>query len=140
MKRIKAIQVISMFSLALFICSGIYGIVIGIYYTNKYFQLTDVTITTGTMIFNYLFGSSRGIATVICGILGMVNLKKAEIRMGYLVFLGILTLMYLLGLIEYSYIEEFIQMSVAVFCFCMLSIFKFAKYHNEYFPTKQKQP
>ena len=41
----------------------------------------------------------------------MVNLKKAEIRMGYLVFLGILTLMYLLGLIEYSYIEEFIQMS-----------------------------
>ena len=43
-------------------------------------------------------------------------------------------------LIEYSYIEEFIQMSVAVFCFCMLSIFKFAKYHNEYFPTKQKQP
>ena len=31
MNRIKAIQVISMFSLALFICSGIYGIVIGIF-------------------------------------------------------------------------------------------------------------
>lgn len=136
----KAIQSISMLSLALFICSGTYGIVIGIYYTNEYSQLTDVTITAGTMIFNYLLGSSRGIATVICGILGVANLKKKEVRTRYLVFLGILTLMYLLGLIEYPYIEEFIQMSTAVFCISMLSIFKFIKYLNEYFPTKQKQP
>lgn len=136
----KAIQSISMLSLALFICSGTYGIVIGIYYTNEYSQLTDVTITAGTMIFNYLLGSSRGIATVICGILGVANLKKKEVRTRYLVFLGILTLMYLLGLIEYPYIEEFIQMSTAVFCISMLSIFKFIKYRNEYFPTKQKQP
>lgn len=136
----KAIQSISMLSLALFICSGTYGIVIGIYYTNEYSQLTDVTITAGTMIFNYLLGSSRGIATVICGILGVANLKKKEVRTRYLVFLGILTLMYLLGLIEYPYIEEFIQMSTAVFCISMLSIFKFINYRNEYFPTKQKQP
>ena len=124
----KAIQSISMLSLALFICSGTYGIVISIYYTNEYSQLTDVTITAGTMIFNYLLGSSRGIATVICGILGVANLKKKEVRTRYLVFLGILTLMYLLGLTEYPYIEEFIKMSTAVFCISMLSIFKFIKY------------
>lgn len=101
---------------------------ISIYYTNEYSQLTDVTITAGTMIFNYLLGSFRGIATVICGILGVANLKKKEVRTRYLVFLGILTLMYLLGLTEYPYIEEFIQMSTAVFCISMLSIFKFIKY------------
>lgn len=101
---------------------------ISIYYTNEYSQLTDVTITAGTMIFNYLLGSSRGIATVICGILGVANLKKKEVRTRYLVFLGILTLMYLLGLTEYPYIEKFIQMSTAVFCISMLSIFKFIKY------------
>lgn len=138
MDNMKKIQYLSMLSLVFIICSGVYGVMIGIHYTNEYYRLTEelrnqagVTITAGSLIFNYFLGAFRGIITIACGVIGMINIRKKEVKTGHLIFLGIVTLLYILGLKEFPYGEEFVQMLIAIFCFGMLSIYKFKKYHKE---------
>ncbi len=137
MKKMQYLQYLSILSLVFIICSGVYGIIIGIHYTNEYFHLTeelrnraDVTLSAGSLILNYFSGAFRGIITFACGIIGMINIQRKEVKTGYLIFLGILALFYILGIKKFPYMEEFVQMLVAVFCFGILSIFKFAKCHK----------
>lgn len=137
MDNMKKIQYLSILSLAFIICSGVYGIIIGIHYTNEYYRLTEdlrdqagVTITVGTLIFDYFLGAFRGIITIACGVIGMINIRKKEVKTGHLIFLGIVTLLYILGLKKFPYGEEFVQMLIAVFCFGMLSICKFTGHHK----------
>ncbi len=129
MKKLQSLSIVSLFFL---ICSGVYGIIIGIHYTNEYFSLTEelrketgVAITTGMLMFEYFSGAFRGIITIVCGLVGWINIQKRDIKTGYFVFLVIVTLLYVLGLKEFPDTEELIQMLVAVFCLMSLSIYKF---------------
>ncbi len=137
MNNMKILQYLSIASLLFLVCSRIYGIIVGIYYTNEYFRLTEImrnqtgnTLTAGTLFLNYFSGGFRGIITIACGVIGLTNIKKQEVRTGYYIFLGILTLFYILGLIEFPFAEEFVQMLISVYCFGMLGIFKYKNRYN----------
>lgn len=113
-------------------CSGIYGIIVGIHYTNEYLYLTEklrdeagAAMTTGMLMLEYFSGAFRGIITLVCGFIGLISIRKREIKTGYFVFLCILTRLYVLGLKKFLDAEEFMQMLVAMFCFMMFSIYKF---------------
>lgn len=129
MKKIQYLSIVSLFFL---MCSGIYGIIMGIHYTNEYLYLTEklrdeagAAITTGMLILEYFSGAFRGIITLVCGFIGLINIRKRDIKTGNFVFLCILTLLYVFGLKKFPDAEEFMQMLVAMFCFMMLSIYKF---------------
>lgn len=133
MGNTKILQYFSIIALFFIMCSGVYGIIIGIYYTNEYLRLTEelrnqsgVTITAVSLILNYFSGAFRGIITLASGMIGLANIRKQQVKTGYLVFLGILSLFYILGLKKFPYVEEFLQMLAAVFCFGMLGIYKYA--------------
>ena len=132
--NMKKIQYFSIMSLFFLMCSGIYGIIVGIHYTNDYLYLTEklrdeagAAMTTGMLMLEYFSGAFRGIITLVCGFIGLISIRKREIKTGYFVFLCILTLLYVLGLKKFPDAEEFMQMLVAMFCFMMLSIYKFKK-------------
>lgn len=134
----KKLQWLSILSLIFIICLGVYDLICGILSTNEYYRLTEelrnqagVTITADSLIGNYFIGAFRGILTSACGIIGMINIRKKEVKTVILILLGIAALFFTLGLKEYPYWEEFIQMLAAVFCFGTLSIYKFAKYRRE---------
>lgn len=101
MNNTKILQYLSIIALIFIMCSGIYGIIIGIHYTNEYLRLTEelgtqsgVTITAFSLILNYFSGAFRGIVTLACGMIGLVNIRKQQVKTGYLVFLGILSSFY----------------------------------------------
>ncbi|MCM1025571.1 MAG: hypothetical protein NC432_04010 [Roseburia sp.] len=129
----KKIQNCAIVWFLLLVCSGIYGVVAGIDATNEYLYLTEdlrnqaeVSLTVGTLVLNYFSGAFRGIITIVCGFCGIAGIRKRAIKAWYFVFLGILTLLYVLGLMEYPYREEFVQMFIAASCFVMTGIYKFA--------------
>lgn len=134
----KKVRYLSIASLVFLMCSGIYGILIGIHDTNEYFYLSEnlreeagTAMTAGTLMFEYFTGAFRGIVTLACGFIGLINIRKGDIKAGYYAFLCILTLLYVLGLKEFPYVEEFIQMLAALFCLIMVSICFFAnRFHR----------
>lgn len=133
----RKIRYLSMLSLVFLICSGVYGMMIGIHYTNEYFHLTeglrnqaDVALTAGSLILSYFSGAFRGIITFACGLIGIRSIRKKDVKTGYLIFLAVLSLFYILGTMQFPDVEEIVQMLVAVFCFVMLSVAKTAKWHN----------
>lgn len=143
MNNTKILQYFSILSLIFIICSGVYGILIGIHYTNEYLRLTEelrnqpgVTITAVSLLLQYFSGAFRGMITLASGIIGLANIRKQEVKTGYLVFLGILSLLYIFGWKRFPYTDEFLQMSAAVFCFVMLGIYKSVRLKNKELQTK----
>lgn len=135
MKKIQYLFIVPLF---LLICSGVYDIIMGIHYTNRYLYLTEelrneegAVLTIGMLISNYFTGAFRGIITIVCGLIGIIYIKKGDIKTWYFVFLGILTLMYVLGYRRFPDTEELMQMLTALLCFVPLSIYKFTcRFHK----------
>lgn len=123
----KTLQNLLRASLFLVVCSGIYGIMVGIRYTNEYLYLTEglrnqagSVMTAGTLLLNYFSGAFRGIVTIIFGMAGLICIRKKDIKTWYCVSSGILTFLYVFGWKRFPYTEELVQMLIAVLSFALL--------------------
>ena len=87
-------------ALAPFLCTGIYGVIVGVQNPTAYLSETMYPVSTGSAIYTVFLGVLRGLLTLLCVALCARAVWVGRITLRHVIFPAVLACLYGLSLLD----------------------------------------
>ncbi len=132
MKRLRfAMEWLALAALVLLAGSGVYDIAAGARTSDWYIQWYEAhygALPVSSIVFTYALGVFRGTVTLCCAAAGLAGVLKGRLQLRYFLLLGMCVYWYVGAVVHKAYkgspMEDWVQMWIAVFCLCVLVLYK----------------